>query len=137
MVRAASAALTARGARKAPRTSTAVIVARASSGSTSSAIVARPEDPQLHGLPGVPEPLEIAAAEVLGAERQRPAGDRVVHCVGPGLELPPDRRPDEVRAVGVEPLVDEEVDLAEVDEAEVDRDLLALVHLGHVVPPSR
>ena len=42
VVRGASAAFTARGARKAPRTSTAAIVAKASSGETSSAMVANP-----------------------------------------------------------------------------------------------
>ena len=38
--------------------------------------------------------------------------------------------PDEVGPVGVEALLDEEIDMAEVDIAEVDRDLLAVCRLG-------
>ena len=41
-------------------------------------------------------------------------------------ELVADRRPDEVGPVGEEPLLHQEVDPAEVDVAEVDRDLLAV-----------
>src|SRR3954468_5058987 len=90
------------------------------------------QDAQFHRPARVPELLEVTAAEVPGSQRQRPARDRVVDRARPGLELPPDGRADEVGPIGVEPLVHEEVDLAEVDETDVDGDLLALVDLGHV-----
>ena len=125
VVRGARAALTAAGARKAPRTSTDGDRGQGQLGLTSSAIVASPRTRSSIGLPRVPQSLEVAAAEVLRAERQRPAGDRVVHRGRPALELAPDRRADEVRAVGVEALVDEQIDLAEVDQPQVDGDLLA------------
>ena len=66
-------------------------------------------------------------------EGQRPARHRVVHRGCPALQLAPDRRADEVCAVGVETLVDEQIDLAEVDQPDVDGDLLALVYLSHLV----
>jgi phasin len=42
------------------------------------------------------------------------------------IELVADRRPNEVGAVGIKPLLHQEVDVAEVDIAEIDRDLLAI-----------
>ena len=51
----------------------------------------------------------------------------------PAVELPPDRGADEVGAVGVEPLVDQQIDLAQVDQPDVDGDFLALVDLSHAV----
>ena len=113
----ARAALTALGARKAPRTLTELIVASASSGLTSLAIVASPSTRSSICLPRVAEFLEVTAAEVLGAQGQRPARHRVVHCVCPAFELAPDGRADEICAVGVETFVDEQIDLSEVDQA--------------------
>src|ERR671919_1841202 len=46
------------------------------------------------------------------------------------LELVADGGADEVGAVRVEPLLHHQVDVAEVDVAEVDRDLFALAGLG-------
>jgi hypothetical protein len=68
---------------------------------------------------------------VLGAQDQRPARHRAVDRVRPAVELMPDRGADEVGAVSVEALVDEQIDLAQVDQTHVDGDLLALVDLGH------
>jgi hypothetical protein len=53
---------------------------------------------------------------VLGAERERPAFHGVVHRGRPAVELAPDGRANEVGAVGVEALVDEQINLAEVDQ---------------------
>ena len=61
VVRSARAALTSLGARKAPSTSTAAMVARASSGGDVVGDRGEPEDPQLDGLAGGPQLLELAA----------------------------------------------------------------------------
>ena len=71
---------------------------------------------------------------MLGAERDRSSCHGLVHGARSRLELAADRGADEVRAVRVEALVDEQVDLAEIYQANVDRDLLALVDLGHAPP---
>ena len=42
------------------------------------------------------------------------------------VDLVADRRSDEVASVGIDPFRDEQVDMAEIDETEIDRDLLAL-----------
>jgi hypothetical protein len=42
------------------------------------------------------------------------------------LQLVADRRPDEVGAIGVDAVVDQEINLPEIDDAQVDRNLLAL-----------
>jgi hypothetical protein len=67
----------------------------------------------------------VAQAEVEALALRGPAGR-----VGVALELVADGGADQVGAVGVEPLPDQEVDAAEVDEAEVDGDLLAVGGLG-------
>jgi len=47
--------------------------------------------------------------------------DRLFDRVGVGREPVSDRSPDEVGAVRVEPLANQEIDVAEVDESHVDR----------------
>src|SRR5437868_4607191 len=89
-VRGARAALTARGARKAPRTSTEAIVASASAAVMASAMIAQPRTRSSIHLPGVAKLFEIAAAEALGAKRQRAARYRVVHRSCPAFQLVPD-----------------------------------------------
>jgi hypothetical protein len=44
------------------------------------------------------------------------------------IELIADRCSDEVGAVGIKPLLHQEVDVTEIDIAEIDRDLLAISH---------
>ena len=44
-------------------------------------------------------------------------------------ELVADRRPDEVGAIGIEALVHQQIDMAKVDESDVDRDFLSLARL--------
>src|ERR1700758_3977866 len=46
------------------------------------------------------------------------------------LELVADRGPDEIGAVGVEALVHDQIDLAEIDVAQIDRDFLGIRGLG-------
>src|SRR6476619_7672471 len=46
------------------------------------------------------------------------------------VELIADRRTDEVGAVGIEAFLHHQVDMVEIDIAQVDRDLLAVTHLG-------
>jgi hypothetical protein len=49
-----------------------------------------------------------------------------IHVSG---ELVADRRPDEVGAIGVEALVHQLIDMAKVDESDVDCDFLSLARL--------
>ena len=136
-VRGARAAFTAGLARKAPSTSTAEIVASASSGLTSGAIVARPRTRISTVRPARSMLLQLVTGERQGAERQGPAGDGLVDRRRPCGELGADRRSDEVGPVRVEALGHQEVDLTEVDRPEVDRDLFALLDLArsHRTPP--
>src|SRR6185295_7270150 len=86
---------------------------------------------QVDRLPRSAKFLEVTAAQMLCAEGQCSARHRVVHRFRPGFDLTSDRGTDEVSAVGVKALTDEKIDLAEVDRAHVDGDLLALVDLRH------
>jgi hypothetical protein len=53
---------------------------------------------------------------------------RLLHRVVLTIELVADRRPNEVGAVGVKPLLDQEIDVTEVDKAKIDCDLFAVRH---------
>src|SRR5580704_10395583 len=70
--------------------------------------------------------LQLLAAEASEAEFEGVPHDRLLDGVGVGGELVADRCPDEVGAVGIEAFAHQKIDMAEVDEADVDRDLLAL-----------
>jgi hypothetical protein len=50
------------------------------------------------------------------------------------IELISDRRPDEVGAIGVEALLHQQIDMTEVNEAEIERDLLAFGGLRPKLP---
>ena len=50
--------------------------------------------------------------------------------VGMPFELVADRRPDEIGAVRIKPLLHHEIDVAEIHEAEVDRDFSVSGVLG-------
>jgi hypothetical protein len=45
------------------------------------------------------------------------------------LDLIADRRADEVRPVGIEAVLHQQIDVTEIDVAEIDRDLLGLAYL--------
>src|SRR5271165_2350326 len=70
--------------------------------------------------------LQLFAAETSEAEFEGVPHDRLLDRVRVGGELVADRRADEVGAIGIEPFAHQEIDVAEVDESEVDRDLLAV-----------
>src|SRR5919106_1990390 len=96
-------------------------------------------------LPGCTHRFEIIAAVVPQTEVQTLVGYRALHRVGVSLELVANRGADAVSAVRVEPLLHHQVDLAEIDVAEVDRDFLAVAGLGpqlmdvgcHLIPSLR
>ena len=89
-----------------------MIVVRASSGETSSAILASPGRGVDSATGGAP--LLESAAVVLRSERDGAAGDGVVHRIRRRLEQTPDRGRDDVGVGGEEGLVDGVVDLAEI-----------------------
>ena len=68
--------------------------------------------------------LEVGGGQVLDAQHQRTPAHHLLDRLGVRGDLVADGGADQVRAIGVEAFLHEEVDLAEVDEAHVDRDLL-------------
>ena len=102
------------------------IVASASSGVTSSSIVASPTTWMLSLPPCRLHRLQLLAAEASEAEFEGVPHDRLLDGVGVRGELVADRRSDEVGAIGIETFAHQEIDMAKVDEAEVDRDLFAV-----------
>ena len=103
---------------------------RASSGVTSAAMLASPSTRMCSISPAVACRFEILAGVVQQAELQALAGHRPFGRLAVAVELIADRGADEVGAVGVEAFLHHQVDVAEVDIAEVDRDLLAVARLG-------
>src|ERR1700760_2098402 len=70
--------------------------------------------------------FEIGAAVIPEPEVQAFSDGRLLDDVCVAFELIADGRPDEIRAVGIKPLLHHEIDLTEVDIAKVDRDLLVV-----------
>src|SRR5271169_1645416 len=75
-------------------------------------------------------------------ELELPARHRLTNCVVLPFELVSNRRADEVSTIGVEAVADHEIHASKIDEAEVDRNFLAvgslrsqLVNLGHIRTP--
>ena len=102
------------------------IVARASSGVTSSSMVASPSDLDVEPATLRLHRLQFCAADAPETEFERAPHDRLLDRVRVGGELVADRGANEVGAIGIEAFAHQEIDMAEIDEAEVDRDLLAL-----------
>ena len=73
--------------------------------------------------------FEIRARVIPEAEIQAFTGGRLLDDVGVTLELIADRRPDEIRAVRVEPVLHHQIDVAQVDEAEINSDLFGFRRL--------
>ena len=67
---------------------------------------------------------------MLQAQHQRLARDHLLQRVGVAAELVADGGANEVCAVAIEAFVYQQVDLAEIDEAEVDGDLFGIDGLG-------
>src|SRR4051794_25186653 len=72
---------------------------------------------------GVLCPLEIVAAEMLQPEHERAASDCLFYLLCMDRQLIADRRADEVRAVRIKTFAHQQVDLPEIDHAEIDRQL--------------
>ena len=70
--------------------------------------------------------LEILAAVVAQAEVELVSRHRFLDGIVVPIELVSNGCPDEIGPIGVEALLHEEIDMAQVDIAEVDRDLLAV-----------
>src|SRR4051794_28095887 len=88
-----------------------------------------PQDADVEQLPGIKYRFEILATEVPEAEVHALARHGLPDDVGMPLDLIADGGAYEVGAVGVEPLLHQQIDVAEIDIAEIDGDLLAVRHL--------
>ena len=89
-----------------------------------------PDHLDLKALSGGDGSLEIGTAEMLKTERQRASRDGLPEHIGVLGELITNGRPHEVGAIRIEALLDQEVDVAEVDDAHVDGHLLGLAGSG-------
>src|SRR5205807_761047 len=78
----------------------------------------------MHDLTGIADLLQLATGVVLSPEDERPPCRRLVQRGCPRFELGADGRADEVRAVRIEALLDQKVDLTEIHKPKVDGDLL-------------
>ncbi len=70
--------------------------------------------------------LEVRTGHVLQTQYERTAGDRAFDRVGVHGELISDRCPDQIRAIRIEPLLHEEIDLPQINDSEVDRQFLGI-----------
>ena len=70
--------------------------------------------------------LEIGTAVLPQTKIELASRHRLLHRIGVTIELGADRCPDEVGAVGIEALPDQQIDVAEIDEAHVDGELFAV-----------
>src|SRR5271166_4308160 len=86
----------------------------------------KPEDLDVEAAAPRLHRLQLFAADASEAEFEGVPHDRLLDRVRVGGELVADRRADEVGAIGIESFAHQEIDMSEVDEAEVDRDLLAI-----------
>ena len=97
----------------------------------------QPQDADIEHLPGIPRRLQVRAGEVPKAEIHALAGHRLPDDVGMAPDLVSDGGPDKVRPVGVEPLLHQQVDAAQIDMAEVQGDLLVVpFHAESIQAPS-
>src|SRR5690349_5342183 len=102
------------------------------------------EDVDVQHLTGAPHRFEILAAEAPQAEIQTFSGRGLLDDIGVTFELVADCGSNEIGAVRVEPFADHQVDVTEIDIAEIDRDFFAVGGLwpelaniaGHDVLPS-
>ena len=129
VVRSASAAFTAGLAWKAPRTCTEAMAARASSGVTSLAMLARPRTWIWSGVPASRAASRSCARVVRQPELELPARHGLTDRVVLPFELVSNGGADEVGTIGVEAVADHEIHASEIDEAEIDRDFLAVGRL--------
>ena len=102
------------------------IVASASAGVTSGAMLARPSTLMCSVSPASLHSLEVGAGELAQAKFERMPLDRFFDLIAVDAELVADRGADEIAAVRVKAFLHEKIDMPEVDIAEIDRDFLAL-----------
>jgi hypothetical protein len=70
--------------------------------------------------------LKIQAAVLPQTKIELASRDGLLHRVGVPIELSADRRSDEVRAIGIEALPDQKIDVTQIHISKIDRDLLAV-----------
>ncbi len=102
------------------------MVSRASSAETSGAMTASPSTWMWSVSPAARTASRSCRLYLPQAEVELVPGNDLLDRVVVAVELIADRRPDEIGAVGVEALPHQQVDMAEIDEAEIDGDLLAV-----------
>src|SRR5260370_38744515 len=81
-------------------------------------------------LPGGPPGFEIVPRVVPQTEFQALSGRGLLDHLGVPFELVANCGTDEIRAVRVEPLLYHQIDTAQVDVAEIHRNLLGIPRLG-------
>src|SRR2546430_1995531 len=81
-------------------------------------------------LPGRPHRFEIIPRVVPQTEFQALSGRGLLDYLGVPFELVANCGTDEIRAVRVEPLLYHQIDTAQVDVAEIHRNLLGIPRLG-------
>src|ERR1700674_328022 len=81
-------------------------------------------------LPGRPHRFEIVPRVVPQTEFQALSGRGLLDHLGVPFELVANCGTDEIRAVRVEPLLYHQIDTAQVDVAEIHRNLLGIPRLG-------
>ena len=86
----------------------------------------QPEHLDVKRLAGRLQGLQVLPAVLTQAEVELVPSNGLLDGVAVAIELIADRCSDEVGAVGIKTLLHQEVDVAEIDIAEVDRDLLAV-----------
>jgi hypothetical protein len=86
----------------------------------------QPENVDVQHLAGASRSFEIHAAVGPQTEIQALSDGRLLHDIRMAFELIAYGCPDEVGPVGIEPFLNHQVDVAEIDVPEVDCDLLAV-----------
>jgi hypothetical protein len=84
----------------------------------------------LQHLSGAARRLEILPAVVPQTEIQALSGRRLFDGLGVAFELVADCGSNEVGSVRVKTLLNHQIDMAEIDEPEIDRDLFTFTGLG-------
>ena len=84
------------------------------------------EDLDMKRFTGRADRLKIQAAVLPQTKIELASRNGLLHRIGVTIELSADRRSDEVGAIGIEAFPNEKIDMAEIDETHIDRDLLAV-----------
>ena len=95
----------------------------------------------MKGVASRPDPLQIRPGKVAQTKVEVASRNRLLHGVRVTVELVANRRSDEVGAIGIESLSDQQIDMAEIDKSQIDRDLLTIREavcpsFKTILPPS-